>query len=155
MLLAGHSMGGALALLAAAEQPAAVAGLVLISPALLPLRKPLAVSGAQFVAQLAQRRFPFRQAATSVAGVACAPRSALRVALEVRRLDLSQEMRLLAQAGVPTTVVGCTSDMLVTAASCRRAAGLLGGRYRELAVDGGHMWMFGRWPDFHALLAAA
>jgi hypothetical protein len=38
------------------------------------------------------------------------------------------------------------------AASGPRAAALLGARYSELEVDGGHMWMFGRWAEFRALL---
>jgi pimeloyl-ACP methyl ester carboxylesterase len=153
VVLAGHSMGGALALLAAAERPEAVERLVLISPAGLPLTKPMLRSGLQFFSQVAQRRFPFRHAATSIAGVATAPHAALRVALEVRRLDLSPQMRTLAAAGVPVTVVGCSTDTLVTSDSCRRAADLLGARYDELEVEGGHMWMFGRWPTFEAVLA--
>src|SRR5471030_1314918 len=42
--LAGHSMGGALAVLAAAEDPGRIARLTLISPAGLPLGKPMAAS---------------------------------------------------------------------------------------------------------------
>src|SRR5215510_12908457 len=42
VVLAGHSMGGALALLAASEEPDAVAALVLFAPAGLPLTKPIA-----------------------------------------------------------------------------------------------------------------
>jgi pimeloyl-ACP methyl ester carboxylesterase len=146
-------MGGALAVLAAAERPEAIERLVLISPAGLPLTKPMVRSGAQFFAQVVQRRFPFRQAATSIAGVASAPHAALRVALEVRRLDLSPTMRTLAAAGVPVTVYGCTTDTLVTAAACRQAAELLDAEYAELELDGGHMWMFGRWPELRQVLA--
>ena len=153
VLLAGHSMGGALAVLAAAERPDAVERLTLISPAGLPLSKPMLRSGLQFFTQVAQRRFPVKQAATSIAGVAAAPKAALRIALEVRRLDLTPQMQSLAAAGVPVTVIGCSSDTLVTAESCRHAATLLGARYDELEVEGGHMWMFGRWPTFQALLA--
>jgi hypothetical protein len=51
------------------------------------------------------------------------------------------------------TVVGCSTDTLVTSDSCRRAADLLGARYDELEVEGGHMWMFGRWQTFEAVLA--
>src|SRR5882672_11074223 len=41
VVLAGHSMGGALAMLAAVADPERVAGLVLIAPAGLPLTKPI------------------------------------------------------------------------------------------------------------------
>ena len=59
--LAGHSMGGALAVLAAAERPERIARLTLISPAGLPLHKPMAASVAEFgaparVGQLRRRR---------------------------------------------------------------------------------------------------
>ena len=38
----------------------------------------------------------------------------------------------------------------------RRSAELLGARYREIPVEGGHMWMFGRWDRFrHDLVRAA
>ena len=56
--LAGHSMGGALALLAAADQPDLVEKLILLSPAGLPLNKPLRASTATFVGQVARRRYP-------------------------------------------------------------------------------------------------
>ena len=34
-------------------------------------------------------------------------------------------------------------------------ARLLGGCYREVRLDGGHVWMFGRWPDLVTVLAEA
>ena len=69
-------------------------------------------------------------------------------------LDLSVEMRRVSAAGIDTTVVGCSTDTLVTAAHCRRAADLLGARYRELPLAGGHMWMLDAWPTLAAELAA-
>ena len=144
VVLAGHSMGGALSMLAALDEPERVRGVVLFSPAGLPLTKPMRVSAAQFAGQVATRRFPARHSGTALAAVARAPRSALRVARAVRRLDLQREMRRFAVSGVPADVVGCTTDTLVTAGHCRQAAALLGARYRELPLEGGHMWMFRR-----------
>lgn len=152
VVLAGHSMGGALAVLAAAERPELVERLLLLSPAGLPLSKPMRRSAAQFVGQTAGRRFSTRLTAQAVAGVAWAPASALAVARAVRGLDLATELARVRAAGVPATVVGCTSDTLVTTAHCRRIADLLGATYREHASDGGHMWMFGRWSAFAAEL---
>jgi pimeloyl-ACP methyl ester carboxylesterase len=144
VVLAGHSMGGALSVLAALDEPERVRGLVLFSPAGLPLTKPMRISAAQFAGQVATRRFPVRHSGTALADLARAPCSALRVAHAVRRLDLELEMRRVAVAGVPAAVVGCTTDTLVTAGHCRQAAALLGARYRELPLEGGHMWMFRR-----------
>jgi pimeloyl-ACP methyl ester carboxylesterase len=139
--LAGHSMGGALAVLAAAERPGRIARLTLISPAGLPLRKPMCDSLADFARQLASGRYGSADALTAVARALAAPRAALRLAREVRALDLSHEMETVRREGVPVEVVACASDTLVTPAHCRRQAQLLGARYRQLPLLGGHMWM--------------
>lgn len=152
-VLAGHSMGGALAILLAAERPDLVERLVLISPAGLPLVKPMALSAVQFVGQTVNRRFAARHTARAVASVVWAPSAALAVARAVRSLDLTPELAQVRAAQIPATVVGCSTDTLVTARHARRIAELLGAGYRELACDGGHMWMFGRWPRFARLLA--
>jgi pimeloyl-ACP methyl ester carboxylesterase len=152
--VAGHSMGGALALAAAARAPDRVRRLVLVSPAGLPLLKPIGRSLADFALQLARRRYPARQAAPAIVAACRAPRAAWRLADSVRRLDLSAEMRRVRAAAIETTVVGCTTDTLVTASHCRRAAALLGARYRELQLAGGHMWMLDAWPRLVAELAA-
>ena len=141
-ILGGHSLGGALSLLAAAEEPERVAGLVLVSPAGLPITKPMPRSAAQFGMQVTSRRVPLHIAGRALWSVACAPRQAFGVAQAVRDLDLSAQMQRIRAAGIPTTVVACSTDTLVTASSCRRAADLLGARYRELPIEGGHMWMF-------------
>jgi len=150
VLLAGHSMGAALAVLAAAAHPERVSSLVLIAPAGLPLVKPMAISAAQFLGQAALRRSPLRESLAAIGDVASAPLSAFRVARTVRSLDLSQEMRRVCAHNVPVTIIGCRSDTLVTSSHCRRAAELLAARYRELPLEGGHTWMFGS----SALLAA-
>lgn len=153
-VLGGHSMGGALAMLAAALWPERVAGLVLVSPAGLPLTKPLHRSAVEFVGQAASRRFSPRDTLQSLAAFLLAPVATLRLGLAVRALDLSVQMAAVAEAGTPVAVIGCTSDTLVTPTHCRRAAGLLGARYREVSLEGGHMWMFGRWGRFQNELLA-
>jgi pimeloyl-ACP methyl ester carboxylesterase len=153
VVLAGHSMGGALALLAAAARPDLVRRLILISPAGLPLRKPLRDSARDFVRQAAAGRYPRRELRAALRRVAGSPRAALRLAREVHDLDLSSEMRRVRSAGIPVTVVGCTTDTLVTAEHSRRAAKLLGAAYRELGLTGGHMWMLTAWPVLAAELS--
>jgi pimeloyl-ACP methyl ester carboxylesterase len=151
--LAGHSMGGALAVAAAARCPDRVRRLVLVSPAGLPLVKPVRRSLADFALQLAQRRYPAAHVRPALAAALRAPRSAWQLARTVRALDLSAEMRCVRASGIETTVVACSSDTLVTASHCRRAAALLGARYRELAREGGHMWMLTNWPGLAAELS--
>jgi pimeloyl-ACP methyl ester carboxylesterase len=153
VVLGGHSLGGALALLAAAALPDRVRRLVLIAPAGLPLRKPFRKSARDFLHQVAAGGYPARELGAAVIGVARAPRAAVRLARAVHELDLSDEMRVVRRAAIPVTVVGCTSDTLVTAEHTRRAARLLGARYRELGLAGGHMWMLGAWPVLAAELA--
>jgi pimeloyl-ACP methyl ester carboxylesterase len=150
--LAGHSMGGALAVVAAVAQPTAISRLTLISPAGLPLRKPIRASLAEFVRQAAAGSYGLREVAQGLGDMARAPRAALRLAHSVRSLDLSAQMRTLRRLGVPVEVVGCASDTLVTPGHCVAAARLLGASYRELELPGGHMWMLDAWPQLAELL---
>ncbi len=152
VVLAGHSMGAALAIAIAAAEPSRVERLVLIAPAGLPLVKPVALSLVSFVGQLASGRLPLRPTASSVRQALRSPRLAWRVAKAVRGLDLSREMDAVRRSGIPTDVVGCTTDTLVTVGHTRRMAALLGAEYRELPVLGGHAWMFGHWRRFSAEL---
>ena len=152
-VLAGHSMGAALALLAAAASPERVARLVLASPAGLPLTKPMLASARDFARQFTAGLYPLRDVAGAALEAARAPRSALRLARAVRDLDLTEEMGRVRAAGIPTTVMGCASDTLVTPAHCRRAARLLGVPYRDVCLTGGHMWMLGAWTLLAAELA--
>jgi pimeloyl-ACP methyl ester carboxylesterase len=149
--LAGHSMGGALAVLAAASEPERVARLTLVCPAGLPLHKPIAASLALFARQVASRRYEAGEIAREIGRALTAPRAALRLAQAVRALDLTREMRRVRASGIPAEVIACTTDTLVTPAHCRTAASLLGADYRELALDGGHMWMLTSWPSFARL----
>jgi pimeloyl-ACP methyl ester carboxylesterase len=151
--LGGHSMGGALAILAAAEAPALVERLVLLAPAGLPLDKPIRKSIADFARQLRSGAYPRGVAASAAAAVARAPRAALALAREVRGLDLQRECARIRAAGIPVTVVGCVTDTLVTCDHTRRLSDLLGGTYEELQSDGGHMWMLSERERFAAALA--
>lgn len=149
--LAGHSMGGALAVLAAAAEPARVGRLTLVSPAGLPLRKPIAASIALFTAQVARGRYELREIRREVGHALRAPRATLRLARAVRGLDLTAEMGRVRANGIRTDVIACATDTLVTPAHCRAAADLLGANYRVVDLDGGHMWMLTSWPSFSRL----
>jgi pimeloyl-ACP methyl ester carboxylesterase len=153
-VIGGHSMGGAMAICVAATRPELVARLVLVSPAGLPLTKPISRSLADFTLQLVGGRYPIGRALDGIRDALSAPRAALSVARSVHDLDLSSEMRAVRDQGVSSAVIGCSSDSLVTAAHCQRAALLLGATYRELALAGGHMWMLRNWSLFRDELAA-
>ena len=153
--LAGHSMGGALALRAAADDPASVASLTLFAPAGLPLTKTLTRSFATFAREIAARRFPLRVALEGSFEIIRAPRAALRVGTDVRGLDLTAAMQQVREAEIPTTIVSAVSDTLVTPATAARMADLTGGRLVEIPAAGGHLWMWGDWPRFRALLRDA
>ena len=154
-LLAGHSMGAALAILVAARDPGSVSGLILIAPAGLPLTKPIKASVADFVRQGVAGKHGLANTLASAAELLRSPRSTLRLIRALRRLDLRAHMSRVRQAGTPVTVVGCDSDTLTTPAHCQSTAELLGGRFCELQLDGGHVWMFGRWPSLASVLADA
>lgn len=151
--LGGHSMGGALAILAAAETPELVERLVLIAPAGLPLDKPIRQSLHDFLRQIANGDYPHRIALAALLALVRAPRSALALAHHVRSLDLRRECARVRAAGVPTTVIGCATDTLVTTDRARALANALGARYEELDLVGGHMWMLGNRSRFAAAVA--
>jgi pimeloyl-ACP methyl ester carboxylesterase len=137
--LAGHSMGGALAIRAALERP--VERLVLVSPAGLPLRKPLHRSALTFARQLLHRSYPLRSLTEMAAGTLGSPRSALALARAVHDLDLTHELERLRAQGTPCTVIACVTDELTTPAHCRELAERLGAEYREVDACDGHIWV--------------
>jgi pimeloyl-ACP methyl ester carboxylesterase len=139
--VAGHSMGAAVAVLAAADRPDLVERLVLIGPAGLPLVKPMRRSAFDFIRQLGRRTYPVRAAAAGLAQAARAPGAALRLAQAVHQLDLTPQLADLKARSVRCQVIGCASDTLTPTGHCRRLAELVGGSYRELDLAGGHMWM--------------
>jgi pimeloyl-ACP methyl ester carboxylesterase len=153
--LAGHSMGAALAIAAAAARPERVVSLLLISPAGLPLSKPITRSLAEFGCHVIGRRYPLPEAARSTRAALRRPRRALALARAVHASNLSEEMEAVRVAAIDTTVVAARGDSLVTTDHCRCAAELLGARYRELRVAGGHMWMLACWPLLAELLDRA
>ena len=154
-IVAGHSMGAALAILVAARNPASVSDLVLIAPAGLPLTKPVRASAADFMRQLGTGTHRIRDTAGAAAELVAAPRSAVRLARTLRRLDLREEMSRVRQQGTPVTVIGCDSDTLTPPRHCRETAELLGASYQELRLDGGHVWMFSRWHSLANALDTA
>jgi pimeloyl-ACP methyl ester carboxylesterase len=143
-IVAGHSMGAALAVLVAVALPESVGGLILVAPAGLPLTKPIRRSARDAVRQFASGTHRASDVLSGARELAAAPRSALRLVRALRGLDLSAQMERVNALGIPTTIVGCTTDTLVTPQHCRRAAALLGADYRELALPGGHVWMLDR-----------
>jgi pimeloyl-ACP methyl ester carboxylesterase len=140
-IVGGHSMGAAIAVMAATERPELVDRLVLVGPAGLPLVKPMRLSAADFVRQFRRGVYPASVAAAAAADILRAPRAAFRLARAVHGLDLTRELVELRTLGVRCQVIGCASDTLTSAAHCRRLSALVGGSYRELNLAGGHMWM--------------
>ena len=138
--LAGHSMGAALAVLAAVDAPNAVDRLILVSPAGLPLAKPIRGSALTGVGQIVRGCYPPGAFVQMVRNMVSAPRAALRLAREVHDLDLTPELEQVRAQGVPCTVVACSNDRLTTCSHCRRLAQLAGAEYRELEAPDGHIW---------------
>ena len=151
--LAGHSMGAALAVTVALEQPERVERLVLVGPAGLPLTKPMRDSLRDCFGQIGERVYAPRELARVVLSALVAPRATLELARAVRALDLRSQLEELGRRGIPTDVVGCVGDTLTPVDHCRRIAGLAGARYREVDVRGGHMWMLFEPGALAALLA--
>jgi pimeloyl-ACP methyl ester carboxylesterase len=138
--LAGHSMGGTLALLAAAERPDLVEQVILLSPAGLPLTKPMQSSVRTFARQVLRGCYPAGELGRMVLGAAAAPRSALRLARTVHGLDLTPELERIRGCGVRCTIVACAGDELTTSAHCRALASALDAEYREIDAAEGHIW---------------
>jgi pimeloyl-ACP methyl ester carboxylesterase len=151
-VVAGHSMGGAIALFVAAAHPELVERLVLLSPAGLPLTKPIRASVRDFAAQALEGIYPPRTLLAGAAALVRVPRAALNLALHVRSLDLRRECARIRVHGLPALVVGCTTDSLVRADQARDLADELGADYVELDAPGGHMWMVRDRARFAAVL---
>jgi pimeloyl-ACP methyl ester carboxylesterase len=140
LALAGHSMGGTLALLAAADQPELVEQLILLSPAGLPLTKPMRASVRTFARQVLRGCYPAGELGRMVLGAVAAPRSALKLAQTVHGLDLAPELERVRAGGVPCTIVASAGDELTPCAHCRALARALDADYRELDAADGHIW---------------
>ena len=146
--LAGHSFGAALVVLAAGHAWGPVERLVLVSPAGLPLSKPMPLAGLAFVRQFLAGVYPVRPALESAVGAAVAPRAAVGLAREVYRLELRDELEEIRRRGIPTVVLSATSDTLTTCEQCREIARLAGGECHELDVRGGHVWFLAAPEEF-------
>jgi len=133
-------MGGALALLAAVDQPGLVERLILVSPAGLPLTKPMRASMVTFVRQVVRGRYPVGHLGRVVARAVSAPVSALRLARTVHALDLRPELERFHDLRIPCAVVGCASDSLTPSDYCRALAAVLDAEYREVDAPDGHIW---------------
>jgi pimeloyl-ACP methyl ester carboxylesterase len=151
VVLAGHSMGAALAILVAADRPADVERLILLSPAGLPITKPFRSNVVSFVRRVLRNWRSPGDFSRALGGSLRSPRAAIGLARAVHGLDVSRELELVRASGIPSTVVACSTDRLTTPDHCRRLAGLLGSDYREVEARGGHMWMIAE----PALLTAA
>ena len=143
--LAGHSMGGALAVLAAAEQPERIARLTLISPAGLPLQKSMTASLADFARQVVSSRAtpgPTRWSRSA----AHSPRRARRSGSPARCTRSTCRSRWSGCAGA--AVRWRWSPARPTRSSRRRTAAVRRScsarDYRRLPLPGGHMWMLDR-----------
>jgi pimeloyl-ACP methyl ester carboxylesterase len=144
VMLAGHSMGGALAVLAALDEPERVERLILFSPAGLPLRRPIAAIALTGLRQVLRGSYPLGAVRQMTARKMAAPRATLRLARSVHRLDLTPALGELRAHGIPCTVIGCTTDRLVTCTHCRHFADLLAADYVELEAPDGHIWLITR-----------
>jgi pimeloyl-ACP methyl ester carboxylesterase len=138
--LAGHSLGGALAALVAADRPELVERVILLSPAGLPLSKPILASLVTFASQVSRRVYPAREVVRMIGSSLVAPRAAMRSGRAAHDLDLTPELERIRASGVPCTVIACANDDLTTAAHCRQLAAGLGADYREIEAPGGHIW---------------
>ena len=71
----------------------------------------------------------------------------------MRDLDLLRECARARTAGIPTTVISCVTDTLVTTDRTRTVADALGAHYEELDLHGGHMWMLADGRRFAAAVS--
>ena len=110
--LAGHSFGAVLAVHAALAEGVEVECLVLVGPSALPLEKPVPLMFWDFSRRVAAGWFPPREAARAVRQVLFHPLLARRLGMEVRAIDLSEELEQLRDRGLPCTVVAASTDTL-------------------------------------------
>ena len=136
--------------------PEHVAGLLLVAPAGLPLREARRARARPFVRPPARGRRPPARGRPDERSRARCERRGRRGSprpCSLRSLDLSVQMgNACGAAGIPTTVIGCSTDTLVTPQHCRRPQRFSAPRYRELDLPGGHVWMLDRPPVLAALL---
>jgi len=140
VVVAGHSLGAALAVLVAAERPELVARLILVAPAGLPYTKSVRGAARALAGQIVRGCYPVGELVRAGLQVAAAPRAAMRLAQDTHDLDLEAELTRLRTHAIPSTVVGCAQDELAMPSHCRRLASLLDADYREVESRDGHIW---------------
>ena len=139
--LAGHSLGGAVAIAVAAREPGRVHRVTAFGPAGLPVEHGLRQAARDVVANGLGMRLGAGAASRSALRALDHPRAALRLAREVERLDLTHELGMLRATGVELLVVAGQGDRVSTPAMCRRLAELGGGRYVEDETGRDHLWV--------------
>jgi pimeloyl-ACP methyl ester carboxylesterase len=153
IVLGGHSFGAALSVIATARGWSKVDRLVLVSPAGLPLSKPMHRAGLEFLRQFVTGVYPVRAGLESALGALVAPAAALGHARSVYRLDLRTELVAIRERGIPVSVVTANGDTMTTVESCREIARLAGGSCDVLDVPGGHVWFLRDAPQLRRRLA--
>jgi pimeloyl-ACP methyl ester carboxylesterase len=139
--LAGHSLGGAVAVAVAAREPGLVPRVTAFGPAGLPVSHGLRHAARDVVANGLGLRFGASAASRSAIRALDHPRAALRLAREVERLDLTRELGLLRHAGVDLRVVAGRGDRVSTPELCGRLAALGGGRCVVDEDGRDHLWV--------------
>jgi pimeloyl-ACP methyl ester carboxylesterase len=140
--IAGHSLGGAIAIAVAAREPGRVARVTGFAPAGVPWSSgALRAAARDMIGNgLGRRRAP-RAGSRSVPAALEDPRAALRLARTLERLDLRHELERVRAAGTELLVVGARGDRVAEPEACRRIAELGGGRYVEDAAGRDHLWV--------------
>lgn len=166
-VVAGHSMGGAVAIRLTRDFPDRVARLVLINsigsrvwtddsdgPRLLDAR-PIWHWAVSFSEEIAGSRTaaPMLKAfaADGLGTMLRNPTGVLRAAMMARRADLSPDLVAVRESGVPVTVVTSSGDLVAPAGGFNDMCRLLGVSGR--VVPGHHSWLLSAPQDFASVLA--
>jgi pimeloyl-ACP methyl ester carboxylesterase len=145
-VLAGHSMGGAISILAALDFPAWVRGVVLVasSPELRIARElaraieeGVVLSDPEFVGEMLSPSIDGRRRVELVRRMSAVPASVLRSDLRAAAgLDLRDR---LVELGVPVRIVAGRDDRLISARKARILRDALAGSTLRLVEGAGHM----------------
>ena len=93
-----------------------------------------------FGAQVRAGVYPRRELLSAIGEARATPAAACRLARVARTLDLRAQLEVVRRNGVRCDVVSCDGDGLTPPEHCRQIARLAGGRLREIAARGGHVW---------------
>lgn len=168
-LAAGHSFGGGVAAAFAHEHPDRVGALLLANAVGSPtwtlfpnevrtmVQRPVWDWGRHFSTDLLQSPRLFRVASTLlgdfIPNLLTNPLGMFRTGDFIRRADLVREVQVVAERGIPVTVVWSDRDRLVPRSAfddLRRAAGVEG-----VVVEGAHAWLIGDPGRFGELAISA